>query len=248
MKLKTPNTIEYLTPCEVEFSKNYIAVRNKEKRILSNREVSDIPKVVVNNIREWQFRKESSDRILNYLRSKNKPLKILDLGCGNGWLSNLMSQIENCTVIGIDINLIELEQANAVFHNDNLQFVYADIFKITDIDYNNKFDIITLNGSVQYFSDLKKLLEKLNSFLSPMGAIHIFDSPFYRKNNIILAKKRTFNYYNELGYPEMSKFYFHHLLTDLEPNIILYQPTKSMLKFYKKQNPFCWFMIHKKLI
>lgn len=242
------NTILFKSVVDECFSDSYLAVRKIEHRLLSDIEVANLPNIAAHNIQEWQFRKESSDKFCSYIKSKYQPLKILDLGCGNGWFSNLMSQLENCKVIAIDINLIELEQANAIFKNDCLQFVYADIFKITDSDYNNKFDIITLNGSVQYFPQLKKLLEKLDSFLAPKGEIHILDSPFYHANNIDLARKNTLRYYTKLGFPEMSEFYFHHLYSDLEPYRTLYRPKKSFLKFFKKQNPFCWFVIYKKSI
>lgn len=240
------NTILFKSAIDTFFSDNYLAVRKIENRILSDFDVENLPNIVANNVQEWQFRKESSNRLYSYILAKKRPLKILDLGCGNGWFSNLMSKIEHCKVTAIDINLMELEQANAVFKNESLQFVYADIFKLTNSDYNQNFDMITLNGCVQYFPNLKKLLEKLNSFLTPQGEIHIFDSPFYLENNVDLARKNTMRYYTQLGFPEMSTFYFHHLYSDLEPYHTLYRPKKSLLNFFKKQNPFCWFVIYVK--
>jgi len=157
MKVKTLNTINYLTPLENSFSNNYLSVRKKENRILSDNEVVNLPKININNPNylEWKAREFSSNKVLNYLSKKQKPIKILDLGCGNGWFSDKISKIKNTTVTAIDVNIIELEQANKLFQKSNLEFVYGDIFKIDS--FENQLDCIILNGCIQYFSDLNLL-------------------------------------------------------------------------------------------
>ena len=47
MKVKTLNTINYLTPLENSFSNNYLSVRKKENRILSDNEVVNLPKITL---------------------------------------------------------------------------------------------------------------------------------------------------------------------------------------------------------
>jgi protein-L-isoaspartate O-methyltransferase len=42
---------------------------------------------------EWQIRKASSNRLVKYLAKKQKILEILEVGCGNGWLSAKLSVI-----------------------------------------------------------------------------------------------------------------------------------------------------------
>lgn len=251
MNLKASNVksdLLYLTKKKMFFSNIYTSVRNKEGRILRDKEVSKLPFVSLNtpHTYEWKLRQKSTKRITDYLYLKNTKLNILDVGCGNGWFSNAMAVIsDNHYITGLDVNIEELKQATRVFKNNNLQFVYGDIFKISG--FEQKYDIITLNACVQYFPDFKTLIKTLKSFLKTYGEIHIIDSPFYKSEEIIKAKKRTKIYYKNLGYPEMAKNYFHHKIEDLQDFNILYQPQKSFINkiLRKKDSPFMWLKFSK---
>src|ERR1700688_525276 len=102
---------------ESNFEEIYIASRQSESRVYSDEQVAQLPFVEPSHIHydEWQSRKRSSDRLKNYLENKNKPLSILEIGCGNGWLSARLVAIKNSTVTAIDINRTELNQARRVF-------------------------------------------------------------------------------------------------------------------------------------
>lgn len=234
--------IIYLTQKKDDFSDSYIEVRTKENRVLTDEEVGKLPYTTTNNPnhKEWKIRKKSSEKVFNFLKKKNKPLHILDIGCGNGWFTNLLSKIENSKVSGIDINPIELEQADRVFKKENLQFYYGDIFQIKE--FEKQFNVITLNACVQYFPNFKLLLDKLKSFLTPGGEIHIIDSPFYKNEEISDAKERTNKYYQALGQPEMSNFYFHHSIDSIVDFKIRHQPSNNYINKLLNRNssPFMW--------
>lgn len=242
---KKQKGVSILSKVNTAFSDEYLSLRNKENRILTDYEVRLLPMISKENINysEWKTRKETANRFINYLRTKNQKLTILDIGCGNGWFSNKINELKH-NVIGLDINMQELEQANRVFNQNsknNIQFVYASVFQ-SNIPFSNKFDIITLNASVQYFPDFKLLMSNLKLFLKPNGEIHILDSPFYNVSEIKSAKKRTLDYYTNMGFPEMTENYFHHdekLISNFE---VLYQPKKAIFSkiFGKKDSPFLW--------
>ncbi|KAB8151963.1 methyltransferase domain-containing protein [Kordia sp. TARA_039_SRF] len=177
--------VYYLTPEDAGFSKHYLAVREKENRILTDADVRKLPFL---NRDEWPYRVKSTERFINYIATKKQPQTILTIGCGNGWFSNKIAEVssENA-IIGLDVNREELEQAARVFKKDNLYFIYADIFKIP-ASFHGKFDSITLNGAIQYFKDFEGLMQLLQSFLTENGEIHIIDSPFYKTNEIAAAK------------------------------------------------------------
>src|SRR6478609_3338202 len=73
----------------------YIALREKEGRLVSDEELLKLPEVNAFHIhlKEWRIRKKSCDQLLNYVAKKNRPLKILEIGCGNGWLSNRLASV-----------------------------------------------------------------------------------------------------------------------------------------------------------
>lgn len=238
------NGIGYLSQNENPFSSVYLEVRKKELRILSDNEVKKLPFMILSNpnAKEWKLRQKSSERFINYLKMKPKNLQIIDIGCGNGWFTNLISEVsQNNNVFGLDINILELEQATRVFKKGNLQFIYGDIFQFESTLFN-LFDVIILNASIQYFKNLRQVMKQLRLFLKPNGEIHIIDSPFYSKEELLSAKKRTNGYYTGLGFPEMIEYYFHHTFDDIRDFEILYYPKQSVLKKFtrEKDSPFYW--------
>ena len=227
------------------FTKTYIAVRTKERRVLTDEQVQQLPYVSPDNpnFNEWRIRKRSANRFLKYLSHKKNIHRILEIGCGNGWFSNLIAnKFPSISVIGLDINDFELEQANNTFQRENLTFVYGDIFELNSNVFEHEFDFVVFNASIQYFNDFDKVISKVKSFLKPNGEIHIIDSPFYNERNIITAKQRTFDYYNKLGFPEMAKNYFHHRIDNVVDFEVLYHPKKIGLSriFKGIDSPFMW--------
>ncbi len=242
--LETKNGVVYVTEELSSFSDIYIAVREKENRILTDKEVAVLPYL---NRYEWPLREKSTERFTQYISLKKMPLNILDIGCGNGWFSHKIACInKNNHVLGLDVNKEELEQASRVFHKDNLQFAYGDIFKINEND-KTAFNIITLNGCIQYFPDFNLLFNTLLQLLTPNGEIHIIDSPFYKKEEVAIAKKRTLRYYTELGFPEMASHYFHHERSKLDTFTTLYQKKTNIFNkiLGKKDSPFSWYRYSK---
>ncbi|MEZ7901661.1 MAG: methyltransferase domain-containing protein [Flavobacteriales bacterium] len=242
--LKRENGVYYLSDVNDEFERLYLETRNSESRVLIDEEVKLLPLTDFNYKlhAEWNLRKQTSDRFLYYLNKKTFKT-ILDIGCGNGWFTNLLAQSNlDSKVIGIDINKVELEQASIIFNSDNLQFLYFDIFDDLSL-FDSKFDLITLNASAQYFPDFENLQGRIKQFLTPKGEIHILDSPFYKKQEIAQAKERTKQYYKSLGSEELSDFYHHHSYSELNDFEIFYRPLKGLKRriLNKKESPFYWF-------
>ncbi|AXG69448.1 bifunctional 3-demethylubiquinone-9 3-methyltransferase/ 2-octaprenyl-6-hydroxy phenol methylase [Kordia sp. SMS9] len=235
--------VYYLTPEDAGFSKSYLAVREKEKRILTDAEVRKLPYVARD---EWPFRVKSTERFLTHIAEENDPMNILTIGCGNGWFSNKIAEVDTKhEVIGLDVNREELEQAARVFKRKNLRFVYADIFKVSEY-FQRKFDIITLNGAIQYFEDFEGLIYLLATFLAIGGEIHIIDSPFYKTEEIEAAKERTKAYYTALGVPEMIENYHHHNEKLVQNFDVWYRYKKNILHkiLGKKDSPFSWYVLN----
>lgn len=237
-------SVIYYSQPKNTFSDLYINVRKKEKRFYSEAEIKTLPNIQKGHphYAEWQLRKKSSDRFINYLKNKNKPLKILEIGCGNGWFSHLMSIIEKTEVTGLDVTIVELEQAAKVFDKENLSFIYADLFENTELN-NQQFDIVVFNSSLQYFENMKELFKVVSPLLSENGEIHIIDSPFYKDSEIEKAKERTQNYYRDLGFPEMASYYIHHKFSELGKFKMMYKP--SLFGILLNNSPFCWIKIDK---
>lgn len=239
-------TAVYTHTIPVDFKRLYFSLRQKEGRIYSDEEVTKLPEISETQPHhdEWQARKHSYRQLLKYLINKDRPMKILEVGCGNGWLSAKLSTIPSVTVTGIDINIEELEQAKRVFRNiQNLEFLFCNLQD--EILKNREFDIIVFAASIQYFSSLQDTLKDVLDHLKPEGEIHIIDSPFYKQNEVAAARQRSQIYYESIGFPEMTDHYFHHCLDDLKSfkNKILYNPGSITRNLWKNKNPFYWICI-----
>jgi ubiquinone/menaquinone biosynthesis C-methylase UbiE len=231
------------------FERRYIALRERERWLSSDAEVSLLPVVKPDHphFKEWRIRGRSCKRLSRYLGKKHRPLNILEVGCGNGWLSYHLAKLPYSNVTGIDINAIELNQAKRVFiYRSNLEFVLGDIR--SEILYDRTYDVVVFAASVQYFHCLKEMIEfVLQRLLNPGGEIHILDSPFYKENEVQAARMRTIDHYIQLGFPEMINYYFHHNLNELQcfHYKILYDPGALHFPFIKNRNPFYLICIKK---
>lgn len=207
----------------------YMEVRRREGRILTDAVVSQLPSFHGDGLfsSEWNWRTKTLERFLKYLSSKHATstsVQILDLGCGNGWMSNRMAEQANFEVWGLDLNLEELTQGARLFGRKNLHFIYADLLSQpegtrmddSETSFNSiRFDHIILAASIQYFPDFKVLIQKLQNLLNKKGEIHILDAPIYKNlEEKALAQERTLAYYTRLGLPRMAQYYHHHILPE----------------------------------
>ncbi|HVY74969.1 MAG TPA: class I SAM-dependent methyltransferase [Puia sp.] len=229
------------------FEKQYIGIRGMENRLYSDREVLLLPDIPPGHTHyfEWMLRKRSSEKLAAYLADKKKRLDILEVGCGNGWLSHGLSRIPGSNVTGIDINFTELQQAARVFHEaGHLRFIYGDLR--SGVLQNRQFDIIVFASAIQYFRSLSGILNQCLNHLSTGGEIHIIDSPLYQPAEIAAARKRTADYYDSLGYPEMNDYYFHHDLNELQrfQHKLLRDPG-SLMNRIRGKGGFYWVCIKK---
>ena len=252
----------------------YLEVRRREERVFPDEVVRNLPFVSKSNpyAKEWRWRRRTFERFQNQLSesfqlSESSTLRILDLGCGNGWLANRLAENPDWDVWAVDVNEEELAQGARLFGRENLRFVYADILLFPPInrwvegktlsDFQTqptdlsvgKFDIIVLAASAQYFPDLENLIFSLKKCLKPGGEIHVLDSPFYKnEKEQTAARQRTLEYYTKLGVPEMAAFYYHHLWADVEKLGGTDLNNRLAIKFLQKTKwlaPFPWVRMKK---
>lgn len=228
-----------------EFERLYIAVRDKEQRVYTDTQLKLLPRIAPGHIHagEWKVRERSADRLIAYLRKKRKPLNILEIGCGNGWLSAKLAGLKNSRVTGLDINGVEINQAKRVFVLPNLEFILCSFSP--EIFNRSKFDIIVFAASFQYFSGPDVIIREAFKALKAEGEIHLTDTHFYEPAAQQEAGRRTLHYYMNLGYPEMAANYHHHTLGFLQQfnHNILYTPRNLVNRLWKR-DPFYWIRIH----
>lgn len=233
----------FYSPLDSSFEDAYLLARQKEGFVYSDEEVLLLPNLPIShphgNI--WKQRVARNNAFVSYIKKDSTLGHILELGCGNGWFSNQIAQATAAKVLGLDVNLMELDQANRVFQRENLSFAYGDFFTG---EFLNQYDLIVLNASAQYFENLDLLINRAIELLAPTGELHILDTFFYENEKEQKeAKARSAQYYKKLEVEEMTEYYFHHSLESLAKFEVVESPQKKSRFGFgnKNESPFGWY-------
>ena len=231
-----------------EWSAPYLRARAVEGRLYSDQIVASLPEIPSAHplAAEWGVRADSARRLVHYLRGLPAPLRVVEVGCGNGWLAHAIAGIEGSEVVGLDGNGLELSQASRVFDTvPNLRFVLGDV---TAVDCPlDRPTVIVLASLIQYVPDLTALIARLLGWLVPGGELHLLDSPLYSPDEIAGAQARSRRYYEGLGVPEMVDLYHHHAWPELDgldfetlyrPGAVM--PRAESLLLRRPRSPFPW--------
>lgn len=166
------------------------------------------------------LQKETACKLCSLLPN-SKPSKILEIGCGTGFLTEeLQKKYPKSEILGIDISremVASCRQKFTGYQNIDFQISDGEFFKTTE-----KFDLIVSNLAVQWFEDpvqgLQNLAQYLNdngiSFFTTIGqdsfkewkdvlnklnfSNGIIESPSYR--GIFIEDKKNITYRNALDF------------------------------------------------
>lgn len=230
-------------PGGISFSSLYLDTRKKEGRLYSDEQTAQLPATKSSDLHhsEWKVRARSAARLFRYLSGKNRPLSLLEVGCGNGWLSARLSALEHSRVTGIDINALELDQAARVFRNrHNLHFYKRSLYETAP-----HYDVIVFAASIQYFPSFAEVMRRALSLLNGGGEIHILDSLFYKPQQLAGAIERSREYYRGMGQEALAAFYFHHeaAALDVFNHHYLFDPRAYINRMFRRQDIFPWIRI-----
>ncbi len=225
----------------------YLKVRAQEQWIYPDGLLPLLPQVPAQHPHAhlWTWRRRGLVRLVRYLSHhfSETPFKVLDVGCGNGWMSHYLAKnLPQAHILGVDVNLTELEQAVRVFQRPNLQYAFADLD--AQVLPEQQFDLVLFAGAFQYFRAPEKVLSAARRVLKPGGLVHIIDTNFY-KNETAQAKAQagTLSYYTQLNVPEMAAFYHHFLKKDIPGTDRLDTLEGRFLQKIGYLSPFPWMEI-----
>jgi ubiquinone/menaquinone biosynthesis C-methylase UbiE len=133
---------------------------------------------------DWRIRTRSYQVLVNTVLTRlqiplERGLKILDLGAGNGWLSNRLSA-QGDRVIAVDLSVDEQDGLGAWKQ-------YEHPFTPVQAEFNHlpvmdRFaDAVIFNASFHYSENYAETLREALRVLSHRGLIVIMDSPVYRR-------------------------------------------------------------------
>ncbi len=111
---------------------------------------------------------------------RGRPLNLLDVGAGCGWLSYRLA-LRGHQAVAVDLLADDREGLGAARHyltRTNFARFNADFDRLPFA--NAQFDAVIFNASVHYSSNYVRTLSEARRCLRPAGRIVILDSPVYR--------------------------------------------------------------------
>jgi SAM-dependent methyltransferase len=175
----------FLSPAQAAdaepFARQYRSIREREGYRTSSAEYyRRLPEVAADDphASQWRVRRESYEHLLTVVpHSRRSPLRILDLGAGNGWLSNRLAS-QGHDVCAVDRIADEADGLGAVRH-------YVSRFTAAQASFDalpfatGQFDLLVFNGSLHYAPDAAATLAAPRRLLADGGALAVMDSPMF---------------------------------------------------------------------
>ena len=133
---------------------------------------------------DWRIRARSFSVLVNKVLTRlqdplERSLKILDLGAGNGWLSNRLAA-QGDRVFAVDLLINDLDGLGAwKYYEHTFTPLQAEFNHLPIADHFA--DAVIFNASFHYSETYAETLKEALRVLSKQGRVVIMDSPVYRR-------------------------------------------------------------------
>jgi SAM-dependent methyltransferase len=135
------------------------------------------------NQEQWSIRARSYQYFSRFIltaieKETRRPLRILDAGAGNGWLSYRLTLRDHIPV-ALDIFADSRDGLRAARHYPK-QFARVE-GEFDQLPFHDgSFDLIIYNSSIHYSTDYRRTLSETKRCLKQSGRVVIMDSPVYK--------------------------------------------------------------------
>jgi len=130
--------------------------------------------------------------------------KVLEIGCGTGYVAFIIAQKTNMQVLGSDLCVPFIEKAKGKYALPNLSFETLDFNKASST-VHNKFDYIIGNGILHHlYYNLDDVFVTLMNLLNPGGKIIFMEPNIYNPYVAAIFKNKTLRNWAKLEPDEMA--------------------------------------------
>lgn len=130
-------------------------------------------------------------KFLFNLISKDRKIKILDLGAGDGRLLSLLKKFFDCECFGVELS----HDAVSKYQKKDINIINGNVEDIKISEWSSKFDIIIMHQLIEHTRFPDELLNKCHEWLVDDGFIHI-ETPQFKGLDFRLFKNRIWGGYH----------------------------------------------------
>jgi SAM-dependent methyltransferase len=191
------------------FIREYEAVRRSEGRgsllaeFYRSLPYRDLSGRMVSN---WHIRAASFNAFLQHIAQpmeaqSDRPLRVLDLGAANGWLSNRLTS-RGHFVAAVDLLINDFDGLGCCrFYETAFTPVLAEFDHLPFAEQS--FDLIIFNASLHYSTHYETTLQESMRVLDPVGKLVVLDSPVYQYATIgmEMVRERESRFVKEYSFP-----------------------------------------------
>jgi malonyl-CoA O-methyltransferase len=111
--------------------------------------------------------KKMGDALINLLQVNSKPISILEIGCGTGYVTEkLLRLFPQSTITAVDLAPEMIAMARSRLNSNRVTFICEDVEQLRlDTTYN----LIISNATFQWLNDVSQTLLRLHEVLRPGG-------------------------------------------------------------------------------
>ncbi len=174
-----PEVKERIAPFVAQYRKVRSADGHGPRSVAAYRALPDVPPDDP-LAAEWRVRRRSYATLCErfHLEASNG-LRVLDLGAGNGWLSNRLARAQHRPV-AVDVNDDGCDGLRVChLYEDSFPLVQAHVDYLPFVP--GQFDLVVLNASLHYAADPVQTLIGAGAMLSDSGSLVVMDSPLFEK-------------------------------------------------------------------
>lgn len=175
-----------------------------------------------------KIQKKMAERLLSFLDRKDFN-DILEIGCGTGFLTQLVNDSFNFNTYTAN-DIVESCEKYVKEINPKINFIPADIEKAVE-NSDKKYDLIISNAAFQWVENLESFIKLLVSKLNEGGILlfSTFGPENFREVNFVLGK--TLPYYSANELQEIVKDYKN--IVEQEMHVMAFKTPKDILKHIK---------------
>lgn len=175
-----------------------------------------------------KIQKKMAERLLSFLDRKDFD-DILEIGCGTGFLTQLVNDKFNFKTYTAN-DIVKSCEKYVKEINPEINFIPADIEKAVE-NSDKKYDLIISNAAFQWVENLKSFIKLLVSKLNDGGILlfSTFGPENFREVNFVLGK--TLPYYSANELQEIIKDYKN--IVEQEMHVMAFKTPKDILKHIK---------------